>query len=568
MIKFLPAALKPLLGTFRRLPGVSQRALLGSVFFGLAAGGSSTGLLMLINDTLAREQRAGTASLAAFLGLCFLMLVAGVVSEVLILRLTQNNLFDLRLWISRRILSAPLSQLQTCGAPRLMAALTDDISSVAHAHQALPVLFIEGSIALGGLIYVGYLSPTLLVILLLLLTIGLSIFFVTQRWSLHWVRLARDADDALFGHFRALTEGCKELKMNARRRGAFLDEELSVTASIIRTRFNRGLTIFIVGAHASKLLFFIAIGFALFVPSLFRNSPADTVTGWTLSILFIMGPISTIVNTIPALGQGLVALRKLEALGFSMSEEPLVGMEDKPLGAPVEPGVLELSGLRYSYRSETERSEFTLGPLDLRIDPGELIFMTGGNGSGKTTFAYLLLGLFVADKGEIRLNGKPIAGNQWDAFRQNFAVVFADAFNFDSLLGYHDANSLARAGNFLKEFQLDHKITIQNGRFSTVELSRGQRKRLALLTAFIEDRPFYLFDEWAAEQDPIFREIFYTKILSQLKARGKTVIVITHDERYYPVADRLLRLDSGKIEETPVHGPIPSSGSMRRVSCS
>ena len=557
MTKFSPRASMHLLGAFSGMPGASRRALLGSVLFGLVAGGSSTGLLMFINDTLAKGERAGTASVAAFVSLCLLMLAAGVFSEILILRLTQNNLFDLRLWLSRRILSAPLQPLQSCGAHRLMAALTDDIANVAHAYQALPVLFIEGSVALGGLIYVGCLSRVLLMILLLLLVVGLSVFFIAQRWSLHWIRLAREADDALFGHFRALTEGCKELKMNARRRGAFLDDELSVTADVIRTRFNTGLTIFILGAHSSKLLFFVAIGLVLFVPTLVPDTTTHVASGWTLSILFIMAPISTIVNTVPIVGQGLVALRKIELLGFSMSQE-LLTEESGGLRLVLDrPGVLEFVGVTHSYQSENDGPEFTLGPLDLRIEPGELVFITGGNGNGKTTMAFLLVGLFVPKRGVVMLNGQPITDDQRDAFRQNFAVVFADAFNFDSLLGYRDANSVTIAKHLLAEFELDHKLAIQDGRFSTIDLSRGQRKRLALLTAFVEDRPFYLFDEWAAEQDPIFREIYYTRILPQLRARGKTIIVITHDDRYHHLADRLLRLEAGKIEETVKGGAIP-----------
>lgn len=539
------------LGAVGCVPRPSRRMFLKSVLAGLAAGGSSAALLLFINHTLAIQEHPGAAVIVGFFGFCLLILVSGIFSELLVLRLMQDNLFELRLWLTRRMLSAPFQQLQSCGAPRLMSALTDDIKNIAGAYDALPVLIIEGSIALGGFVYVAYLSYELLLTLLLLLGVGLSGFFIAQHWSLRWIRLAREADDALFDHFRALTEGCKELKINERRRRAFL-HELSVTADMIRTRLKKGLTIFILGAHSSKLLFFIAIGLVLFVLPAVQAIPADVTTGWTLSIFFVMAPISTIVNTVPIIGKGLISVRKIEALGLSLSEEALT--EDQGASAPARqrPGVLELAGVGHSYHAEHEGTSFRLGPLDLRIEPGELIFIIGGNGNGKTTLAFLLTGLFVPETGIILLDGQPITDDQRGVFRQNFATVFADAFVFDSLLGYTDANSVARAESMLAKLQLDHKLTIRDGRFSTLGLSRGQRKRLALLTAYVEDRPFYLFDEWAAEQDPVFREIFYTKILADLKARGKTVIVITHDDRYYRLADRVLRLDEGRIEEIPV----------------
>ncbi|HET6377217.1 MAG TPA: cyclic peptide export ABC transporter [Methylocella sp.] len=539
----------PLFTTFAGLPAGTQRPLLISVFAGIAAGASSAVLLAFINSTLADAEHAGTEAAAFFFGLCLLMLFAGTFSDILVTRLTQNIIYDLRIWLSRRILSIPLEQLQTHGPHRLMAALTEDINSVANAYHMLPVLFIEGSMALGGIAYIAWLSWALFAILLGFLLAGLTVFFIAQRWTLRFMRRAREADDALFGHFRALTGGWKELKMDARRRHAFLNRELSPAASAIRSSLNSGLTIFALGAHSSKLLFFIAIGAVLFVPALSADGGMDSARSWTLSILFLMGPIETVVNTFPVLGQGLVALRKLYALAAAMAEEELMSDSRKALNLLQKPCILELTGVTYRYPSEGGEPGFAIGPIDLRIEPGELVFITGGNGNGKTTLALLILGLLVPAEGEIKLGGETVSGKQRDLYRQNFAAVFADAFVFSSILGYETPPFTEKAGKLLKSFQLSHKVTVTEGKFSTVDLSYGQRKRLALLSAFVEDRPFYVFDEWAAEQDPIFREIFYTSILAKLKSEGKTVIAITHDEQYYHIADRLLRFSGGRIEE-------------------
>jgi putative ATP-binding cassette transporter len=209
---------------------------------------------------------------------------------------------------------------------------------------------------------------------------------------------------------------------------------------------------------------------------------------------------------------------------------------------------LVLRGVRHSYHREQEEDQFTMGPIDLRITAGEIIFLVGGNGSGKTTLAKLLTGLYIPESGEIRLDGAVVDDERRDQYRQLFSAVFQDFFLFEQLFGLDAPQLEERARGYLSDLLLDRKVTVENSRLSTLELSQGQRKRLALLTAYLEDRPIYLFDEWAADQDPQFKKLFYLKLLPELKARGKTVIVISHDDRYYELGDRIVKLDYGQVE--------------------
>jgi putative ATP-binding cassette transporter len=188
-----------------------------------------------------------------------------------------------------------------------------------------------------------------------------------------------------------------------------------------------------------------------------------------------------------------------------------------------------------------------LGPLDLSLRRGELVFLVGGNGSGKSTFVKVLTGLYPPTVGALRLNGALVDDKSREWYRQHFAAVFSDFYLFDGLLGLGGAELDARARPYLARLELDAKLRIEAGRFSTTALSQGQRKRLALLTAFLEDRDVYVFDEWAADQDVHYREIFYCQILPELKARGKTVVVISHDDRYYHLGDRVLKLEYGRL---------------------
>jgi putative ATP-binding cassette transporter len=548
-------------GGWRLLTG-SRTTLVVSALAGVTTGACSAALLMSINRSFSDEAQSSLLAPLTFLGLSMLALLSASLSSHLLSTLAQDNLFRLRLSLCRRILSAPLRQLQSIGAHRLMAALADDIASVVHALETLPMLFTEAVKLVAICVYLAFLSPILLLFVVAFVALGVFSFRVPQQRALRWQRLARETDDALFAHFRGLTEGCKELKLDARRQRAFLDDELAGVAKRLKEQRSRARTYYVLAELWSQSLYYLSIGAIVFVAARFDSFPRETLIGFTLAIFFIGGSISAIVGAFPTLGQGAAALRNIEALGLEMARDTAAEAPDER-GVGRAPQRLELIEVSYRYRDANGERGYLVGPLDLCIEPGELIFLCGGNGGGKTTLALLILGLYAPDEGEIRLGGRVVTDRSRDSYRQNFSAVFADAYVFERLSGYaEDEEALARVAQTLARLGLDHKLRIENGRFSTVDLSRGQRKRLALAAACAADRPFYLFDEWAAEQDPVFREMFYRELLPALKKRGKTVVVITHDEQYFHLADRRLRLEQGKLEE---HG---ASGATRMADAS
>ena len=306
------------------------------------------------------------------------------------------------------------------------------------------------------------------------------------------------------------------------------------------------MIIFSAASHWSETLIFIFIGFIVFIlPHLMAVDP-KIITSSCITVLYMFGPVTILIGTFPILGRANIAILKIQKLGLSLGHQDNDDTS-APLPSPVW-NSLELSGVTHTYHRENETTNFLLGPLDLSFSPGQMTFVTGGNGSGKTTLIKLITGLYIPESGEIRLDGDAITDGKWDDYRQLFSVVFSDFYILEKLFGLESDKVDARANNYLVELQLDQKVKVNSGAFSTTELSQGQRKRLALLTAFLEERPIYIFDEWAADQDPFFKEIFYHRLLPDLKSRGKTVIVITHDDRYYDVADRVIKLDYGKVQ--------------------
>ncbi len=513
---------------------------------GAVSGISSIGLLALITAALNDLDGISGVHVAAFVVLCLLVPVGRVGSEVLLNSLGQTTIYELRMRLSHQILGAPLRELEKVGAPRLLATLTSDVLSIANSLSIVPILCINVVIVVGCLIFIGWLSPTVLLLILGLMVVGVGSYQLSLSRAMRHIRLAREQEDALFKQFRALTDGSKELKLHRRRRLMFLSRLLDRTAEALRRHNVRGLAVLSIAGSWGQIFFFAVIGALIFGAPRLSQVNAEILTGCTLAILFLMGPLGSLLGTFGSLGRASVALRKVEELGLSLSR---TSEHDVSIALDVEFKFerLEMVGVTHTYRRENEAHDFVLGPLDLSFEAGELVFVVGGNGSGKTTFAKLLAGLYLPEAGEVRLNNQPVTEENREFYRQFFAVVFSDFFLFDNLLGLQEIKLDARAADYLAQLELQHKVEVKDGKLSTTELSQGQRKRLALLTAYLEDRPVYVFDEWAADQDPLFKEIFYGRLLAELKARGKTVLVISHDDRYYHVADRIIKLDDGQV---------------------
>ena len=258
----------------------------------------------------------------------------------------------------------------------------------------------------------------------------------------------------------------------------------------------------------------------------------------------MMGPLWNVIETWPTIARGSLAVDRVKEV-TSWLDSSLVPASVLEANCGWER--LELKGVVFAYPAEDGATPFQLGPLDFSLQPGEIVFVAGGNGSGKSTFAKVLTGLYQPESGEIRLDGHLITDETREDYHKHFSAIFSDFYLFDRLLGLSGPDLDARAHAHLARLELEGKVQVENGVFSSTALSSGQRKRLALLTALLEDRPIYVLDEWAADQDPHYREIFYTSLLPELRRRGKAVVVISHDDRYYGLGDRTVGLAYGQV---------------------
>jgi putative ATP-binding cassette transporter len=524
----------------------SRMIAIVSVVIGLISGACSAGLVAAVHATLNATSSGKTELLVRFAALALAVPVLRFCSSLLLTSLSQRGTYDLRKRLSQQIATAPLRRLEEVGSHRIMTALTEDIFVITNTLIRVPVLCMQLAVVIGCLVYLAILSWTVLATVLIFMALGALSFRLTVNRAIRYYEKARDYSDTLMGHFRALTDGAKELKLHRKRREVFISEVMEEAAQGLRSNNVAGTNIMAVSSGFTQVFFFALIGLLLFGLPAVQQFDERLLTGCVLAVFYLLIPFEDLVNLIPALARANIAMGRIESLGLSLKEVVSEG-DTTSSGKTVGWGNVCLEGVTHTYRGEDD-STFALGPIHLTIYPGEIVFLVGGNGSGKTTLAKLLTGLYAPENGLICLNDEPVTDENRDEYRQLFSVVFSDFYLFEALIGLDTDKLDERARGYLVQLKLDHKVEVKNGVLSTIRLSQGQRKRLGLLTAFLEDRPFYLFDEWAADQDPVFREIFYLNLLPELKARGKTVVVISHDDRYYHLGDRIIKLDYGKIE--------------------
>jgi putative ATP-binding cassette transporter len=517
----------------------SSRTTLLIAVAGVFSGLCSAGLIALINRALYAEGSAASVLALGVAALATAKVATGFVSNWMLLKFAHETLLDLSVKLCRRILEVPFRHLERTGPSRMLTALTTDVPVLGGALQIVPSLTVNSAIIVGCGVYLASLYWIGFVALVFVIAAGAAVYGLLHSTAFRAIYLAREQRDHLVDGYRSLADGLKELKLSQPRREEFLARRIEEAAkrykkhSMVATR-----KYMYVDAWSQGLFYVLLAGVLLFFPH-----GSEVLSGYVFAALYMMVPIWAIIGALPAFTNGLASLRKLEELGIILREFPNEAAAVLP--ALSQRTEVTLSNVVFRYGEGEE--EFHIGPIDLAFRPGEIVFIVGGNGSGKTTLLKLIAGLYTPDTGQIRLGDTLITPENLDWYRQHFSVVFFDFHVFDVLFGVFRPDVDDASNRYLAQLELDHKVRVSDRTFSTTALSQGQRKRLALLSALIDERPICVFDEWAADQDPRYKDIFYASLLPELKARGKTVIVITHDDRYFAVGDWVVKLENGQV---------------------
>ncbi|RBO82018.1 cyclic peptide export ABC transporter [Marinomonas aquiplantarum] len=506
-----------------------------------------------VNYTLENGFESLTLAVLAYLAMVAILFLSGVWSQSLLVGLGHKMVYQLRLQLVKRILNTSLERQEQLGGPALYNVLTRDVTMVANATKQLPVSLYNGLLLLAGISYLAWLSPVLFLCTVLLVALGVWGDFKLVGRIKKMMADVRRYDEALFEQYEAVIEGRNELGLSQLRRQYLFDRRLEPAAKGAMDTAIKADLLWAINLNWTTVLVFSLIGLVFFLGMTLESISQDVVVGYILTTMFLRTPIAMILEAIPAVLRGTVALKAIDKLNLAeaeLSDEASETVQDISFES------LQLKAACYQYPQQGDETGFELGPVDFQLKRGELVFLIGGNGSGKSTLAKLLTGLYLPTDGTVLFNGVTVNQDNITSYRACFSTIFPNFFLFDDVLGRKgsepsDASSErffdARVEHYLKRLAIDHKVSIEDGRLSTTSLSQGQRKRLALLLTYMEDRQVLLLDEWAADQDPVFRDVFYREILPELKAADKTIIAISHDDRYFDAADRLYKLDRGQI---------------------
>ncbi len=459
----------------------------------------------------------------------------------------EDIIHNIRTRVADKVRRADLLKLEQIGEAEIYNRLTQEANVI--SQFALPIVTaLQSSVMLVVvLIYILTLSVVAFFIVVTINAAG--IFYYLQRTK-RFVPMLVEINKTEIGFFKALTdilEGIKEVKLRKSRSSALaafikkISEELKSLKGVIGGKYAEDIII-------PQAAYMVLMGAVVFILPRFSTTYRDVVPDVTVAVLFMFGPVGAVVGLMPLLDKVRMAIgyiyeleaeldKSVELHELQSGEEPVVQTGFKNI---------RFEDVEFHYHDDDGHEAFSLGPLNLNIRSGETVFLIGGNGCGKTTLLKLLTMLYFPKKGKVFIDDKQVDQTDILRYREMFSAIFSDFHLFHRLYGMEHIDT-EKVAELLRFMEIDKKTEYRDGWFTELDLSTGQRKRLAMIVALLENRQIYVFDEWAADQDPQYRKIFYEVILKDLKKQGKTVIAVSHDDRYFKYADRVIKMDYGTV---------------------
>ncbi len=509
-------------------------------------------LLLLVNSGISvQEQSRGRISL-----LGFLFVSVGVISffcrrlfQTSLIKVTHSLLLDYETSMVKRIAEVDYASFLKIHQPGVYAAL-NDIKIISQLPRFFVDIMNNAIVVLVSIIYLLTISP-LAAISVILLVGGLSAFYAIRNGQLgRQLDQGRSLEDTYYGYLGDLLSGFREIKMDNKKMHAIYHSYIKSNRQNLRQLEIKASVLYMNNELTGNYTLFAILGIVVFVLGYFLAFSTTGITNFVIIILYLMGPVSMIIGSLPFVTRIRVSMQRLKAFEKSIPQGvDCLGEEHASTPAALEIRTLGLKQVAFVYPSNRhDQAGFALGPLTVDFSRGEVIFITGANGSGKSTFLFLLTGLLIPQQGQLMLNGKVLSGDQYQSFKENFSVVFVDNYLFSENYAAVHLESAGEATRTVIDMLGIDPAVIKDPKLRD-QLSKGQKKRLALINALLEEKPVLILDEWAAEQDPQFRAYFYNNIIPALKRTGRTIIAVTHDDKYFPAADRIIHFQEGRVVE-------------------
>jgi cyclic peptide transporter len=540
--------------TFLQLVRREMHGSLPKLLFMSALGGISTAtILASINAGMQGTGGGNKPSLwAATLFLVSLFLFVKTQFYVTITATAEIEaiIHKLRLRVMDQVRRSELLSMEAIGRSRIVAAITSDTAVLTQASNTLSFT-VQGAVLIFFVgIYVAYLSFAAFAMTIVIVSVAAVIFHVKNRRLILEKQESAQWERRLYDRLTDFMDGFKEVRLNRARSDDLFDDSVYVsrTAANIKIRSQAETFKLIV---TSQVAMYVLLGAVVFAAPQFSDTLGGaSLTKTTTALMFVVGACFGLVQSIPILLIANSAADRIDQLEIALRATAAM-VDEQEIAFPKRFEAIEMRNIIFRYVDQHSDATFQIGPLDFSMKAGDLVFITGGNGSGKSTFLRVLAGLYPPQSGDILLDGARVNDDNRDAYRALMSAIFFDNHLFHKLYGIPEPEP-GEVDRLLKQFRLADKTSLMDGEFSTLELSGGQRRRLALIVSLLEKRPILILDEWTAEQDPEFRRKFYDELLPQMKQAGLTVVVITHDDRYLDELDLpavRIRMEEGRIVE-------------------
>lgn len=528
------------------------------ILLNLVNAAVSVGIIAYINHTFISQPVFNTlswVSLGYFAVLVLLLLITTFISQYALTRLGHQFVYELRTKLVKQIIDTKVPQIDHLGSARLLASLSSDIQSITVAFVRMPELVQGVILSIGVALYLGWLSLPLLFIVMFWIAMTIWISTILVKHVYHYLTALREINDDLYQDYQSIIEGRKELALNHHRAEKLYKDDFLSHAKSYQARIIKADTFHLSAVNWSNIMMFAAIGLVFAVSNQLDIS-MGVATTFSLTILFMQSPLLHAVGAYPTLQTAQVALDKIHSLALSDYKPEFI------TNAAIQDWQsISLTDIGYRYGDNNndskdlaaenrDSSTDILSNVNLILNRGDVVFLIGANGSGKSTLAKIITGIFTPTTGSVKVDQQAISEVNNVDYRQLFSAIFSDQHLFKQLVGSQGNDpDMTLVMAWLRKLNLQDKVSVTDERLSTDKLSQGQRKRLAMLLSVAEQKDILLLDEWAADQDPAFRRVFYQTLIPELKAMGKTLFIISHDDGYFEHADRLLLMKEGKLTE-------------------
>jgi len=516
------------------------------VFTAALSGLASTSILIIIN---AASQSAEYGNLNFRY---FIMFAMAIATYAFCLRYTfdrttrtfETLLDTTRCRISDKIRNSELIVLDQIGRAEIYNRLTQDTAVLSQLEGYLTATIQSLAMVFFIALYIISLSKYAFLLTLLLMIGGVVIYLRADKRAKSEIEYGSQKEIELYEHVTHLIEGFQEVRLNRQRSDDLYADTEEISRVVKESKVNTA-RLYNGNYILSQVFFYSHLAAVVFLLPQLIPTYVETITEVTMAIVFIIGPLGVVVSSIPAYSKANIAAEHIFNLEQRLDEYRRASSPNTV--ARIDSfSKITLTDVEFAYGDESAGDRFKIGPLSFEINAGEILFIVGGNGSGKSTLLKVVSTLYPPQRGTINIDGVTVDSDVIDAYRELFSIIFSDFHLFRKLYGLRHIEP-EKVNELLKRMQLDGKTTYADECFTSLELSTGQRKRMALAVSLLEDKQIYIFDEWAAEQDPEFRSYFYEHLVHELKRNGKTVIVVSHDDRYFHHADRIIKMELGRL---------------------